>query len=152
MTPDSQRAPPNPQDPNVPLAGTFLIIAGVLGILYALFSIAMTTLSSSGLMGALLKDPALQEQLKQSANQSGGALQRVMSLGWGLVMGLANAFVIYGGLKLRENRSYTVAFIAAVVACVPCCFTGCCTVLSLPAGIFALMMLTRPEVKAAFVD
>ncbi len=152
MTENPDRLPPSPQDPNVATAGTLLMVVGVLGIVYALISIASAALSSSGLMASILKDPALQEQLKKSASEPGVMMQRVMGLGWGLVMGLANGFVVFGGLKMRENKNYPVALIAAVVACVPCCFTGCCTIFSIPAGIFALMTLTRAEVKAAFTN
>jgi hypothetical protein len=61
-----------------------------------------------------------------------------------LVLGAAN---ILGGLKMRNLQNYNMAMIGAVAAVLPC---GCCCFAGIPVGIWALMVLMKPEVKAAF--
>ena len=151
MTPNPEGfAPQQPQNPNVALAGTLLAVAGVLGALYALISMAGNVLNSSGALASLINDPALKQQLQQNSAMSGAMASKAVGIIWGLVMLAANGVVVLGGLKMRASSGYQLAMAAAVIACVPCCFSGCCTITSLPAGIFALIMLTKPEVKAAF--
>lgn len=54
---------------------------------------------------------------------------------------------IYGGLQMRNLRSWNWSMASAVAACIPC--TMCCIV-TLPLGIWALVILLRDETKAAF--
>jgi hypothetical protein len=69
---------------------------------------------------------------------------------WSFAIFAANALVIYGALQMKNASNYTLAWLAAIIATVPCCFTGCCCITSMPAGIFAIVVLMRPEVKALF--
>lgn len=55
--------------------------------------------------------------------------------------------MLYGGLQMRQMKNHGVAMAAAIAACIPC-FSCCC--LPLPVGIWALVVLTKPEVKQAF--
>jgi len=64
-----------------------------------------------------------------------------------LIMLVANAFVLFGGLKMRNLESFGLAMAAAIIAVIPCCPCGC---IGIPAGIWALIVLNKPEVKAAF--
>jgi hypothetical protein len=49
---------------------------------------------------------------------------------------------------MQSLRSYGFAFAAAILAMIPC-LTPCC-VLGLPFGIWALVVLNKPEVKSQF--
>ena len=65
------------------------------------------------------------------------------------IFGLAVSIVILvGAVKMQSLRSYSFAFTAALLAVVPC-LTPCCF-LGLPLGIWALVVLNKPEVKAQF--
>jgi len=67
----------------------------------------------------------------------------------GNVLGLAlSVLTLAGASKMRSLRSYEFAVTAAVLAMVPC-VTPCCLI-GLPFGIWALVVLTRPEVKTQF--
>ncbi|MBA4190167.1 MAG: hypothetical protein C0467_19455 [Planctomycetaceae bacterium] len=61
-----------------------------------------------------------------------------------------NLFVILGAFCMRGFSLYPVCIISAVVTIIPattgCCFTG------VPFGIWALVVLNRPDVKAAFAS
>jgi hypothetical protein len=69
---------------------------------------------------------------------------------WDAVGGL-----IYGGISLatalymRSLRRHSSAVVGSVVIMLPC--SGCCF-LGLPLGIWSLVVLTRPDVKDAFVN
>ncbi|MCI0360685.1 MAG: serine/threonine protein kinase, partial [Planctomycetaceae bacterium] len=57
--------------------------------------------------------------------------------------------VIIGGWRMRQAKSYGLALIAAVLALLPCTFGW---FLGLPIGIWALIVLMDPAVKAGFED
>jgi hypothetical protein len=65
------------------------------------------------------------------------------------VVGLAiSVFVLYGALKMQKLSGYGLSLAAAIVALIPC-FSPCC-LLGLPIGIWALVVLSKPEVKSQF--
>ncbi len=70
---------------------------------------------------------------------------------WPLLMFLGtliSPLVIYGGARMYAAKSYAMARLAAILALIP--VTSCCFVLGIPVGIWSLIVLRRPEVKAAF--
>jgi hypothetical protein len=67
----------------------------------------------------------------------------------GAVIGLVTAGVIlFGALKMKKLENYALAMVASVIVMVPC-VSPCC-LLGIPAGIWALITLNKPEVKSAF--
>jgi predicted Ser/Thr protein kinase len=58
------------------------------------------------------------------------------------------AILIGGALKMRRCESWEFAFIAAITALTP--FTGLTWLLSLPMGVWALLVLCKPRVRAGF--
>ena len=64
-----------------------------------------------------------------------------------LVIAALNAFVLFGAIKLMRLQSYGLAMAACIVAMLPC---QCCCLFGLPFGIWALVVLSKPEVKSAF--
>jgi hypothetical protein len=67
----------------------------------------------------------------------------------GSIIGLAcDVLIVIGALKMQKLQSYGLAMAAAVVALIPC-ISPCCVV-GIPFGIWALIVLLKPEVKAAF--
>jgi hypothetical protein len=71
----------------------------------------------------------------------------VLIIGFLLLALPASILLILGGIKMRQLRSYSLAYLAAIVALLP---LGPQWLISLPMGIWALAVLGRPEVKAAF--
>ncbi len=62
---------------------------------------------------------------------------------------LAMAAIVFVGTgHMRQLRNYGFAVAAAIIACIPC--IGPCFVLSIPFGIWALVVLFDPAVRAAF--
>lgn len=65
-----------------------------------------------------------------------------------LMMG-TGGFVFFGAMKMMKLQSWGLALAATIIAMVPC-FTVYCCPLGLGFGIWALVILVKPEVKAAF--
>jgi hypothetical protein len=68
---------------------------------------------------------------------------------WSLVMIGVNALVAFGGFKMGKLQTYPLAVAAAAFCCLPFC-TGYCCVIGLVPGIWSIVVLMKPEVKAAF--
>jgi hypothetical protein len=95
-------------------------------------------------------DPQFQKMLNDPE------VQKIMHLMYNPGVLLANSvfalvmslLVLLGALRMKALRSYEFAFVAAILAMVPC-LTPCCLV-GLPFGIWALMVLARPGIKGQF--
>lgn len=57
-------------------------------------------------------------------------------------------FIIYGATQMLGGKSYKFAKTSAILAIIP--FISCCFIIGIPFGIWALMILSKPEVKAFF--
>jgi hypothetical protein len=134
------RPPASVGTQTVQVPGIFLIVAGALG--------AMA--NSLNLLSHVLGWAIFQTQ--SSGNPELDNVVRVMSGSLGLLFyGFAlalNILVIVGGWRMTRLSNYGWCVAAAVVAVVPCLSPCCC--LGIPPGIWALIVLSRPEVKAAF--
>lgn len=76
----------------------------------------------------------------------------MLSGGIGIVFNLiaivVAGVVFFGAMKMQKLENYNLAMAASVVSMVPC-ISPCCLI-GLPIGIWALVILLKPEVKAAF--
>ncbi|HVX85494.1 MAG TPA: hypothetical protein VH253_11990 [Phycisphaerae bacterium] len=70
---------------------------------------------------------------------------------WGIITSIVCSIIglviAFGGFKMRNLQNYGLAMTAAVLALLPC--SSCCCI-TLPFGIWAIVVLMKPEVKAAF--
>jgi hypothetical protein len=64
---------------------------------------------------------------------------------FGLVMA---TLCIFGSLQMLKLRSYGFAMATAIIMLIPC--SNCCCCLNIGAGIWALIVLSKQEVKSAF--
>lgn len=65
-----------------------------------------------------------------------------------LLCTLPSCFVAYGAWCMRKGRNYWIAVTASIVACIP--MLSPCIWIGIPFGIWALVVLRRPDVGAAF--
>ena len=119
-----------------------LMVTAGLGIAYYFFS-GLLTLISGGSMFQRGLPPDIPPQLKAFLEGMRGPLAGVISL----AIAALNGFVLFGAIKLLRLQNRGMAMAGAVVAMLPC---QCCCVLGLPFGIWALVVLSKPEVKSAF--
>lgn len=121
-----------------------LIILGGLIILHALAVLVMAVFA-----GAILNLPgagmnANREQLEQL-----GPMLTVIYGAVSVFMIAVGGFVVFGGLRMMKLRSWTVALFAAIAGMVPC-LSGYACLLGVPIGIWAIVVLSQADVKAAF--
>ena len=65
------------------------------------------------------------------------------------VLSLATSIVTFiAGWKMKSLESYVLALVGAACAILPFCSPCCC--LSLPVGIWALVVLLKADVKSSF--
>lgn len=121
---------------NVP--SILLLVSGGLGVVMRLAGMVGGG-QSNAMMGELARDP----KFAQLAALSSGPANII-----GNLLGIAlSGFVIFGALKMRNLQGHGLALGAAIVSIIPC--SGCCCI-GLPVGIWALVMLLKPEIKSQF--
>ena len=74
------------------------------------------------------------------ANMVGGVCGALFGIVWG-------ALILAGAIQMKNLKSYGLGMTASIIAMLPC--NGCC-ILGLPFGIWALVVINKPEVKDAF--
>lgn len=135
--------------------GLLLILAGVFGALAALGYFAAAVTSPYALHDAMVdmanKGPDGPERQKQlddlAAKKESNRLDAPLNLasgGLGLVL---NLLAIAGGVSMRSASSYGLSMAGAIAAIIPA--SGCCCV-TMPIGIWALVVLLNNDAKAAF--
>ena len=117
-----------------------LIIAGVLNAVTGLYLLASTLIQYS--RGAL--NPRFSSEAEQFGFYIGfwgtGAL--------GILGFLVAPVIIYGAIQMMRGRSFGLSRTAAILAVIP--LTSCCFLLGIPFGIWALVVLSQPDVKSLF--
>jgi hypothetical protein len=84
-------------------------------------------------------DPQVQK-LVQVLSGPVGAIGSLLGLGFAV-------FILFGAIRMMALRNHQMAFAASIVAMLPC---SCCCILGLPFGIWALVVLNKPDVKSQF--
>jgi len=122
--------------------------------------IAVGALGAAGALAGAVQGATNQpvDQLRQAFDQAGmdpETTETFVSLlaGGNLVMSLialaVSGLILWSGLQMRQLKGRGLAIAGSILGMLPC-FTGCCCVIGLPVGIWALVVLMNNEVKAAF--
>jgi len=123
-----------PEQVNGPAVG--LMVVAILGFVLQALSLVMNLVGTSFL--------PVQQDNQALANMFSGTLGVVSAIIGLLISGL----IFFGALKMKKLESYGLAMAASIVAMIPC-ISPCCLI-GLPIGIWALVVLSKPEVKGAF--
>ena len=141
--PPPSRAAQDPREAlNVP--AILLLVLGGLGVLFDLLSLVSPASDLSFL--DRLPGP-MDPQAREMATRLGGALAGASRL-LALVGVALSGVMAYGAWQMRQLKQYPLALASAIIALLP--FGSCCCCLSLPVGVWALVVLSRSEVKDAF--
>lgn len=116
---------------------TGLIVTAILGVFVQIVSLIAHFAFPSLMANSQMPKEAW-------ANMFSGAAGVV----FGVIAVLMAGLILFGALKMKKLESYGLAMAASIVAMIPC-FSPCC-LLGLPIGIWALVVLSKPEVKSAF--
>jgi GYF domain 2 len=117
-----------------------LIVTAVLGIAYHIFGVVMAFRPGGMIIPMYGANPDMVRMMRAWSGPAGAALN-----GMALLVGV---FILFGALKMQKLTSHGLAMATAIVAMIPC-FSPCC-LLGLPFGIWALVMLSKPEVRSQF--
>jgi len=147
--PDSQAAKSKVQVPAI-----LLIVTGVLSILVSLYlaGSGAVTLFAPGLVTGM-QTPEQKAQMEKAKQQGVNPDSIFAGVGigyiaWGLLGLIGSAVIIFSGVKMMGLSSYGLAMAGSVMAMIPC--TSPCCIVGLVAGIWSLVVLMNPEVKASF--
>jgi hypothetical protein len=121
-----------------------VIVAGGLGALLAVWGIV------SGLLGigqGQQLPPGMPAQYEQFLKSYMAFVEK-----FGVFMNLGilitSVVTILAGVRMMQLRSYGLVLTGIILGMIPC-LSGCCC-LGLPFGIWALIILNKPEVKSSF--
>jgi|SRR5215204_3144474 len=116
-----------------------LIIAGTLNALSGLVFIF-------GRLVSLVKGP--QRVIDNEYRRLGYEVGVIVWPTLGLLSVAASPLIIFGGLQMLGMRRYSTALLASILVLVP--VTSLCCISGIPIGIWALIVLRDPEVRAVF--
>ncbi len=123
-----------------------MIVNGGLIILMTLWGIAKYLITGPEPMPDLPPEtPQWMVQALESAKMFNGPL----GLATNVVAFIAGVAIIFGSVKMMKLQSRGLAMTAAIISMIPC-LTGCCCIIGLPFGIWAMVVLNKPEVKSSF--
>lgn len=116
--------------------GISLMVTAIIGMLLQLLGM-LSNLLGVGLGAA----EGGEDQLAVMMSGGVGVVANII----GIIIGV---IVLIGAMKMRKLESYGLAMTASILAMIPC-VSPCC-ILGLPFGIWAVVVLAKPEVKEAF--
>jgi hypothetical protein len=119
--------------------GNPLMIPAIVLLVLASVMLALILLS---VPGQVLRMQAIDTTTHEGQGELAGSI--VALIVW-IVM---TAAILWGSVAMLRLRSYRDAFVAAVLSVIPICSP--CFVLGIPFGIWAILVLMRPEVRARF--
>ena len=119
-----------------------LKVTAIVGLVVVALGLVINILALSGVQIGLqqFNDPQLQKLV--------GSLGGGLGLFQDLIGGVMGVLILIGAGKMQKLENYQFAMTACIVAMVPC-ISPCC-VFGLPFGIWALVVLNKPEVKSQF--
>ena len=142
--------PPPPPMPSMPMPGISasamdqvsgpaigLIAVAVLGFILQAIALVVNAVGASLFSTRQMPNEALSRMMSGTL----GVASNVIAI---IVSGL----ILVGGLKMRKLENYGLVMAASIIAMIPC-ISPCCVV-GLPIGIWAVVVLSKPEVKSAF--
>jgi hypothetical protein len=115
------------------------VVCGI-SIGYGVLSLASLAMGFHGPMPDM-GDPQQQAQML--------ALSKTMGFGIWFIFILRDVFLIYAFSRMHMATAYGIAMAGAVISVIPCLGSPCC-LLGVPFGIWALVILNDPAVKAGF--
>jgi hypothetical protein len=120
---------------------TALIIAAILNGMIGLLALLGGLLRIAGVSG--------REVLPENdAERIGYITSTVLTYGISLLSVVLAPVIIYGAAQMMRGKSYRMAKLAAILVIIP--LTSCCFLVGIPIGIWSLVVLSKPDVKAVF--
>jgi hypothetical protein len=122
-----------------------LIVVAILNIVLSVWNAIKLIFFRPNLDQELAKYPQFQDPQVQHIIQLFYGPIGIGSAIFTLLMGVV---ILFGAMQMRKLENYVFAFTAAILAILPC--VSACCILGLPFGIWALVIMNKPEVKSQF--
>lgn len=119
-----------------------LTVTAIIGLVLVTLGLVLNCLSLAGVQ--MNHNPMLDARTEKLANSFGGGVGILTNI----IGGIIGVVILRGAGKMRRLEDHSAAVTASVVAMIPC-VSPCC-LLGLPVGIWALIVLNKPEVKSQF--
>ena len=119
-----------------------LIVTGALNVVAGLFRIviSLTGFGLAAFGGAGAGNDEMSKLIMSVAGTTGVVL--------GALCVICGGVTLFSGLKLRKLQSHGLCVTGCILAMIPC--TSPCCLVGLPIGIWALVMMSKPEVRSQF--
>jgi hypothetical protein len=114
-----------------------LIVVAALGVVLQIISLIFNAAGASILARSGMPKEAMANMLSGTV----GVISNIVAI-------LLSVLIFFGATKMKKLESYGLAMAASILAMIPC-LSPCC-LLGLPLGIWAVVVLSKPEVKGAF--
>lgn len=142
-------------DPRVRAPAVLMLVGGIAHLLAVLETILESGEDMGGafLVGANLvqeADPDLAESLRNLGESTGaiGVADSLNTITYLAVTLCAIGAVLFGSWMMLRGQLWSMALVAATLTMISCC-GPCCGVFT-PVGIWAFVVLLKPEVRASF--
>lgn len=124
-----------------------LLLTGVIFLVVRLIVFFVMPAAAVGMLEWAQKEQAKAGQPVQHVDTSD---IKQGPVGYMIIVGMiaSAAAIIFGAAKMRNLESYGLAMTASILSMIPYLSPCCC--FGLPFGIWALVVLSKPEVKGAF--
>ncbi len=141
LTPLDAPAPPAAGAASaVKTPAVLIIIAGSLGMAFSLSGI-LSTLTGLGTSSLSHLPPEVPPEMLRLLTVAVGIPANLVGLAFGLLL-------VWGGVSMLKLQRWGLAIVVSIVAII--CGNPCCCPIGLIAGIWGLVLLTKPEIKSAF--
>lgn len=161
---DRDRGRPRGGDPavgreKVKGAGTALMVFGIFALLLSLVALGLYFGSPDtvakpyhDMMKDLTKDVPKQPGQPEPVPPYDEFKQQMVLQGsiGSAIAAVCGLVITIGGMKMRNATGRGLAMTSSILAMIPC--TSSCCLIGLPVGIWALVVLSNPDVKAAFAE
>jgi hypothetical protein len=160
-SPNTEPIPPNPEEmyqaaqAAVRTPALLLILTGILTLLGSVISLVAVLMLPDYIekqIHAIQQNPNLTQEQKDAQVEIYTNLKQSIEHPINLPLQVVDVFlailILVGGIQLWNLSGIALPVTASILAMIPC-ISGCCCLLGLPAGIWALVVLSRPEVKTA---
>ena len=135
--------------------GTILMVFGVISIFIAMSSLGAALFGADQVYGWLW-DKVTEMQQNQPQGQPNPMGPRDAYIQQSKIQGIAGGalslicsfLIIIGASKMKQLSGYGLAMTGSILAIIPCTNSCCC--LSIPFGVWTLIILINADVKSAF--
>jgi hypothetical protein len=121
-----------------------LKVTAIIGLVMVALGLVVNILSLAGVQFNFGMQQFSDPQFQKMIGRLGGGV----GIFEDLIGGVVGVVVLMGAARMQNLQKHQLAFTASILAMVPC-VSPCC-LLGLPFGIWALVVLSKPEVKSQF--